>query len=862
MLAAMLVTLFPQVGANAASTPATPVRTGATVLPAVHVDVSKPLREIVKNRHDQRGQHEAYLAKPFRKLGSGTSAVSGTPSSSTSMAMPATVLNFDGVGNGFIGPHGTFTVNSTPPDTNLAVGPNHAVEIVNTDFAIFNKSGTPIFGPVPINTLWSGFGGSCETDNDGDPIAKYDRIADRWVLSQFAVTAPNPDYLQCVAVSQTSDPTGAYNRYSFSYGSQFPDYPKMSVWPDAYYVTFNMFNAAGTAFLGGEACAYDRAKMLTGAAATQQCFNVGTNFGGLLPSDLDGSRQPAASSPSYLVADGASANQLAYWQFHTDWTAPANTTLAGPTTLATAAFTLPCNNTGGICVPQAATTQQLDTLGDRLMYRLAYRNFGDHEALVVNRSVTAGTSTGIRWYELRTGASNSLNIFQQGTYAPDSNHRWMGSIAQDQAGNMGLGFSVSGSSLHPEISYTGRLVGDPAGTMTKGEGTIIVGAGSQTANINRWGDYSTLAVDPSDDCTFWYANEYIPANGTFNWKTRIATFKFPSCGTTLADFAIWASPRSQTLTHGDSRGYEVSVAAQNGFRGTVNLSASGFGAGASGMFNPTSVNGGGISILTVATTGGAATGSFPFSINGSSGSLSHNTSAMLVINAASPPDFTISASPTGQTVTQGSSTSYTLSVTAQNGFTGAVNLSASGFGAGTSGSFTPITLNGGGGISTLNVTSASNAATGTFPLTINGISGSLSHNASELTKLIVQAPTAAPNASALLPSATPVVNHRATVFVAGAVETGDSTRWTSGTTSISTTWERRSDAVEVGGSSPLNGDSKISEMVSAPSGTGDALGSGYRVVSFWYQISCAGSDIDESTTTFWCSRCMRGVKSE
>src|SRR3989442_1097557 len=555
------------------------------------------------------------------------------PSSTTSAAMPATALNFDGVGNGFSGPQGTFTVNSAPPDTNLAVGPNHVVEIVNTDFAIFNKSGSTVYGPVQINTLWSGFGGMCQADNDGDPIAKYDSIADRWVISQFAITSPNPNYLQCVAVSTTGDPTGTYYRYSFSYGNQFPDYPKMAVWPDAYYITFNMFNSGGNTFLGGKACAYDRARMLTGAAATQQCFDLGTTYGGLLPSDLDGSRQAPVGAPNYIVADGASSNQLAYWSFHTDWTDSANTTLTGPTTLATAPFTLPCG-AGGTCVPQSGTSQKLDPLGDRLMYRLAYRNFGDHEALVINRSVTAGSSVGIRWYELRPSGP-SLSIFQQGTYAPDSNYRWMGSIAQDASGNIGLGYSVSSSSLHPQIRYTGRLAGDAAGTMTQGEGTIIAGAGSQNGGLSRWGDYSAMSVDPADDCTFWYANEYIPANGSFNWRTRIASFKFPGCGAPpTPDFTISATPSSQSIIQGGSTSYTVSVSALNGFSGVVSLTTTGFGNGASNSLNPTSVTGSGTSTLSVTTTSSADMGSFPITITGTSGSLTHSTSVTLVVNSA------------------------------------------------------------------------------------------------------------------------------------------------------------------------------------------------------------------------------------
>ncbi|HEY8738183.1 MAG TPA: hypothetical protein VIO62_14210 [Candidatus Dormibacteraeota bacterium] len=872
----MLVALFPLVGARAAAAPP-PVQSGPVVSPAVHMDVSPPLREIIEQDPAQQANHENHPAKPFRHPAANRSAVSGTPSSTTTASAPATGLNFDGVGNGFTGPSGTFTVNSAPPDTNLAVGPNHVVEIVNSDFAIFNKSGTAVFGPVAINTLWSGFGGNCQTDNDGDPIAKYDSIADRWVLSQFAVTSPNPDYLQCVAVSQTPDPTGAYYRYSFSYGNQFPDYPKMSVWPDAYYITFNMFNSAGTSFLGAQACAYDRARMLTGSAATQQCFSLGTTYGGVLPSDLDGSRPPPAGAPNYIVADGASANQLAYWTFHTDWTTPASTTLTGPSTLATAAFTTPCNGTGGTCVPQSGTSQQLDTLGDRLMYRFAYRNFGDHEALVVNRSVTAGSSTGIRWYELRTGANNNLNIFQQGTYAPDANSRWMGSIAQDQAGDMGLGFSTSGSSLHPEIRYTGRLAGDPAGTMTQGEGTVIAGAGSQTTNLSRWGDYSAMAVDPSDGCTFWYGNEYIPSNGTFNWRTRIGTFKFPNCGTPppANDFSISAAPASQTVNQGAGTSYTVSTATTAGTAQTVNLSSSGLPAGAAATFNPTSVTSGGTSTMAVTTSTSTAAGSYTITITGT-GATTHSTTVSLVINgpggivnggfetdnysgwttagttsisttshtgsysamvggssptngdstisqtfsapnptgtlsfwyrivcpdtltydwasatltdntaattttllgktcsnsgawvqsgpaslvaghsytltllshddnyASDPtytlfddvaltappsPDFALSASPASQSVAQGGSTSYTITVTAQNGFTGTVNLSASGFGSGASGTFSPASV-AGSGTSTLTVTTTSSAATGSFPITINGVSGTLSHNTS------------------------------------------------------------------------------------------------------------------------------------
>ena len=1053
---------------RASGQPSPPVQNGAVVSSAVHMDVSAPLRDIAEIK-DHRGRHEAPKAKPTNHPGAGHNATSGI-SSGTSTAIPSTSLNFDGVGNGFSGPNGTFSVTGAPPDTNLAVGPNHIVEIVNTDLAVFNKSGGVVYGPVTINTLWSGFGGGCQNNNDGDPIAKYDSLADRWIISQLSIsTTP---YLECVAVSQTSDPTGAYNRYAWQY-SLFPDYPKMSVWPDGYYITFNMFS--GNNFSNGEVCVYQRSAMLAGAgSALQQCFNAGSSYAGLLTSDLDGSQPPPTGSPNYVVADGAGANQLAYWTFHTDWSNTATTSLTGPTTLATAAFALPCGGTGGTCVPQSGTSQQLDTLGDRLMYRLAYRNLGDHEALVVSRSVAAGSSVGVRWYELRTGAGNSLGIFQQGTVAPDSDYRWMPSIAEDASGNIGLGYSISGSSRHPGIRYTGRLASDPAGTMSQGEGSIIDGAGSQTGNLSRWGDYSAMAVDPADGCTFWYANEYIPGNGSFNWRTRIAAFKFPGCGTPppANDFSLSASPASQTVnqgaaasytvstattagsaqainfsasgvpagasasynptsvtsggsstltvttsastaggtytvtitgtgssvthtttvtlvvngpagitnggfetgdftgwtrsgttsisttahtgayaamlgstspTNGDSTiaqtftapnptgpltlwyrivcpdtitydwagatlkdntagttstllahtcsntgawqqtipaslvgghsytitllshddnypadptytffddvslgappapdftvsaspssaavnqgggtSYTVTVAAQSGFSGSVALSASGFGSGAGGTFNPTSVTGSGTSTLSVSTTGTAATGTFTVVITGTSGSLSHSASVTLVVNP--PPDFSISASPSSRTVTQGGSTTYSVTVSALYGFAGTVALSSSGYASGASGAFNPTSVNGSGS-STLTVTASSSAATGAVTLTITGTSGGLAH--STTVSLTVNTPPAS-------------------VITNGGFETGDFTGWnTAGATSIGTTSHTGTYSAQVGSASPFNGDSSISQSFTAPAGTGHTL-------TFWYRVVCT-----DTVTYDWATATLK-----
>src|SRR5438874_3362189 len=251
-----------------------------------------------------------------------------------------------------------------------------------------------------------------------------------------------------------------------------------------------MVNRSGTSFLAPEICALDRTTMLAGQPATQQCKTLGTSDGGMLPSDNDGTISPPAGAPNDILEFGT--NSLKLYRFHADWANPANTTLTGPTTIPVAAFTPACSG-GGTCIPQSGTSQQLDSLADRLMYRLAYRNFGDHESLVVNHAVTAGSSVGERWYEVRS-PNGTPTVYQQGTYAPDSAYRWMGSVAMDRNGDIAMGYSTSSSSLHPQIRYAGRLVGDPLGTMTQGEGTLVDGTGSQNGGLSRWGDYTSLSV--------------------------------------------------------------------------------------------------------------------------------------------------------------------------------------------------------------------------------------------------------------------------------------------------------------------------------------------------------------------------------
>jgi len=430
-------------------------------------------------------------------------------------------LNLLGQGVGFSGPQGGFTILGAPPDTNGAAGSFQYVQLVNIDLAVFNKStGAVMLGPVPINTLFSGFGGACEADNDGDPIVVYDKQVNRWVISQFAVDQGAP-FLQCVAVSTSDDATGSYNRYAFAFNT-FPDYPKLAVWPDAYYISFNMFQGEFGGFIGGQACAMDRKKMINGQAATIECFGPFSSQSSFLPSDLDGPSVPPAGSPNYFVNLGS--NQLREWKFHSDFSNPANASFTGPFTVGVAAFTPACASQ---CVQQPNTTTRLDALGDRLMFRNAYRydGFGGTEKLVLNHSIAGGGGVAVRWYELRNPQSPTL--FQQGTIVPDTNSRWMGSIGMDRAGDIAVGYSISSTSVFPGVRYTGRVPTDALGTM-QSEATIVNGSGSQTG-LTRWGDYSAMTIDPRDDCTFWYTQEYLQSSGSFNWSTRIGSFKFNAC---------------------------------------------------------------------------------------------------------------------------------------------------------------------------------------------------------------------------------------------------------------------------------------------------------------------------------------------
>jgi hypothetical protein len=494
-----------------------PAALGQTVENAIKFDVSPPLRAIQPPARPQGAFLREHIVKKIPLPPEKLAALADTAlqKKATTKLPVVAGKSFAGVGRENYG------VMSDPPDTNGSVSKTHYVQWVNTGLAMFDKTtGNRVLGPIDGNLLWSGFGGNCERFNDGDPIVLYDKAADRWLLTQFAVTqAP---FSQCIAVSTSPDPTGTYARYEYQF-ADFNDYPKFGVWPDAYYGTFNMFQ--GNNFKGAKACAFEREKMLASQAARMQCFDV-ANQGGLLPADLDGATAPSAGAPNYLLNIGS--NQLNLWKFHVDWTNPRSSTFTGPTTIKTAPFEIACRNAPnpGQCVKQPRTSETLDTLSDRLMFRLGYRKFSDHETLVVNHAVVAGASSGIRWYELRD-PGGSPKVFQQGTYAPDAAFRWMASIAMDKAANMLMGYSVSSSQISPGIRFTGRSAGDPPNQMAI-EQQAVPGKGSQQTP-ERWGDYASMSIDPTDDCTFWFSTQYVSQTGKFNWSTSIVPVKFSGC---------------------------------------------------------------------------------------------------------------------------------------------------------------------------------------------------------------------------------------------------------------------------------------------------------------------------------------------
>ena len=450
---------------------------------------------------------------------------------------PALLTSFDGMGAGFTGPQGPAT-GRNPSDNSLAVGPDEIVQIVNSHLAIYSKQGKTypttgkvLFGAAITNTLFAGFGGPCEQQVSGDAVVRYDQLAHRWlfVVPIFRKPAPDAPYAMCYAVSTGPSVLGSYYRYEFT-RPLFPDYPRPAIWPNGYYVP----TSTGDTVIQKHICAANRDAMLHGKAASEQCFIIdGVNF--LNAADVDGKRLPPKGMPEVVMAAGGTqlhkefeADALYAWRDFIDWKHPEHSHLEGPEKIAVAPYHYLCDGQLSKCAPQPGTTTRLDAQGDKLMQRLVYRNLGEKQFIVAAHSVdTSAAGGGVRWYQFEADAQGSLKLAQQGTYAPDGGFRWMPSAGMDRKGDIAMGYSFGDSSTFAGQRFAARMAGDKPGSLTLHESVLADGKAAQTDTL-RWEDYVTLAMDPSDDCTFWYVGDYYK-EGETHYSTKIGSWSLPGC---------------------------------------------------------------------------------------------------------------------------------------------------------------------------------------------------------------------------------------------------------------------------------------------------------------------------------------------
>lgn len=460
------------------------------------------------------------------------------------------IRNFEGVGN---------LQYKLPPDTEGDVGKNHYIQMINMSFAVFDKTGNMLYGPAPNLSLWQEAPAPWSSFSNGDPIVLYDEQADRWLLSELSFPYhPNGPYYFKIAISATADPLGSWFLYGYEY-DYFCDYPKIAVWHDGYYLTTNNnewvnsqwdFHAVGISV-------FERDSMLSGSPSARRIFYdfyPNQQPWSMLPADFDGS-PPHDNTPARLayLREGAT-DRIFIYKAVTDWQNIANSSVGYMNTLFPAPFDdqLP----DGISQPDNAP--YLDPMTNRLMYRLQYRLFDDYECMVTNHTVNRGDQVAaIRWYEFRNYGSG-WEIHQQGTYSPDGVHRWMGSAAMDGYGNIAVGYSVSGDTVYPSIRYSGQTTGAPSGILDVAESMIIDGSGVQTNPYHRWGDYSAMSVDPVDQTTFWYTQQYYEITGDRSWQTRIASFHINDYLTLAVNAA------EDTLCQGNSTQLSATVGGGSG----------------------------------------------------------------------------------------------------------------------------------------------------------------------------------------------------------------------------------------------------------------------------------------------------------
>lgn len=525
-LAAVVTGLLSSAGSPAASAGGPPDRSAPPTRALVDQATTGQARELPR-RDARNGVGTAERENPPLLVAGPAGADPVVQSASAPAAAAVAGAGFAGLGV----LDNAFATRYAPPDTNGDVGPTHYVQSVNTMFAVYDKAtggllATPFFASQLFTALTSA-GAACAQQDDGDPVVQYDPQAGRWLLTQFQVSVT--PYLECVAVSDGPDPLGTYTAYAYDYGTDFVDYPKVGVWGDGYYVSYNVFRNGS--FAGGEVCVLDRAGLLAGTGQRpQQCFFTSTSLPSLLPADSDDPTLPGGAS--YLV--DIAAGRLNAWRLAVDWTTPAASALSGPVNLGAAAFSPACN--GGTCIVQRGTKQKLDSLADRLMNRFATVALasGERRFVVTHAVALPATSrkptpsSGVRWYELRSTGGGPLGIVQQGTYAPDATMRWMSSAALDRRGGIAVGYSASSSTVYPSVRAAVRAPGDPAGTLGA-EVVLKEGLGSQAgSNLSRWGDYASMSLDP-DGCRLWFTTEYLKGTGAFNWSTWISSVTVPGC---------------------------------------------------------------------------------------------------------------------------------------------------------------------------------------------------------------------------------------------------------------------------------------------------------------------------------------------
>jgi hypothetical protein len=497
-----------------------------------------------------RPQYGFHEANPVRRIPRRPAASLVDRVEQHSSAVPVNYsigIDVLGLGNGFP----NYTIGFAPPDTNMAVGDTQIVQWVNTSYTVCSKVSPYTCGAaVEGNTLWNNLGGICAANNDGDIIAQWDVQAHRWLLAQNVFAG---SYGVCVAISTTNDANGTYYLYEYPVvNGGFPDYPKWGVWVNNYGETWNNFGTGN--FVGPVFCAYNRTKMLAGVKTAEQIchqYGISPNYNdSLLPADLDSATPPPSGQDQFAIGSVGDIDNshLSLYSVHinnpADWTKGATFTGDNDDQLiAIATFSPACNgNYGGDCVPQKGITDLADSLGDRLMYRFAYWNEGGsgQQHWLVDLDVAAsGGQNGVRWEDISGPQSavppTSVSVAQEGTYAPDGNWRWMGSVARDKMGDILVGYSEScgstcpnGTPMYPSIYVAGRTPSDAAGTL-ESEVQLVAGAGSQPDTSDRWGDYSAMRID-QDGCTFWYTQEYYKTTAQFDWSTQVGSFTFAGCG--------------------------------------------------------------------------------------------------------------------------------------------------------------------------------------------------------------------------------------------------------------------------------------------------------------------------------------------